>query len=131
MQPKNIISRVFDFNAHVVGIQPRLLSPLDPNEKKWLVGVLHEEALELGDSNTLVDDVDALVDSVIFALGGLYRLGLTEQQAQACIHAVMDANCEKKPGQKSGREVSGVKDAVKPKNWVGPEQRIKEILENV
>ena len=76
----------------------------------------------------MVDQVDALVDTVIFALGGLARLGLTEEQAEACFNAVMDANFEKKRGTKESRAVEGVADAIKPEGWVGPEQRIKAIL---
>lgn len=123
-----MLNRVYDFNAHVVGLPPRLLMPLDPNEKQWLVGVLKEEAEELSEAQTPVDMVDALVDSIIFAMGGLYRLGLSEKQALDCFHAVMDANFEKKAGQKPGRVVEGVQDAVKSEGWVGPEQRIEEIL---
>lgn len=126
-----MITRVFDFNAQVVGIQPRLLGTITPEhpEMGWLVGVLQEEAQELAEAGNLVEQVDALVDSIIFAVGGLYRLGLTDEQALKCFHAVMDANFEKKSGQKEGREVEGVKDAVKPEGWKGPEARIKEILD--
>lgn len=126
-----MLTRVFDFNARVVGVQPRLLgtiTPADP-EIEWLVGVLQEEAQELAEAGNLVEQVDALVDSIIFAMGGLYRLGLTDEQALKCFHAVMDANFGKKAGQKEGREVEGVKDAVKPEGWKGPEARIKEILD--
>jgi predicted HAD superfamily Cof-like phosphohydrolase len=123
-----MFNRVFEFNQHIVGINPRPTMALEPNEKKWLVGALHEEADELAASEAIEDQIDALVDSIIFSMGGLYRLGLTEAQAQACFHAVMDANFEKKAGQKAGRVVEGVKDAVKPEGWVGPEARIREIL---
>lgn len=125
-----MFTRVFDFNARVVGIEPRLLGTITPEhpEMEWLVGVLHEEARELAEAETLVDQVDALIDSIIFAMGGLYRLGLTEEQALKCFHAVMDANFGKKSGQKEGREVEGVKDAIKPEGWKGPEARIKEVL---
>lgn len=125
-----MLTRVFDFNARVVGIEPRLLGTITPGhpEIEWLVGVLQEEAQELAEAENLVDQVDALIDSIIFAMGGLYRLGLTEEQALKCFHAVMDANFGKKAGQKEGREVEGVKDAVKPEGWKGPEARIKEVL---
>lgn len=126
-----MFTRVFDFNAQVVGVEPRLLGTITPEhpEMEWLVGVLQEEAQELAEAKNLVDQVDALVDSIVFAMGGLYRLGLTEEQALKCFHAVMDANFEKKAGQKKGREVEGVKDAIKPEGWKGPEARIREILD--
>lgn len=123
-----LFKRVFLFNEAVVKIARRPLQPLKPQEKDWLVMALREEATELSDSTNLVDQVDALIDSIIFATGGLYRLGLTEEQALQCFHAVMDANFEKKAGQKPGRIVGDVADAVKPAGWVGPEERIRGIL---
>lgn len=123
-----MFKRVFDFNQNVLGIDPRLPLALAGNEKEWLVGCLHEEADELKDSADIVDQVDALVDSIIFATGGLYRLGLSVEQAEACVAAVMDANFQKKAGQKEGRIYEGVADAVKPEGWQPPETRIKEIL---
>lgn len=121
--------RIFDFNQNVLGIDPRLPMPLVNNEKTWLAGCIREESEEFGAAEDIVDQVDALVDAIVFATGGLYRLGLTAEQAEACVAAVMDANFEKKAGQKAGRVFDGVVDAVKPTGWVGPENRIRAILE--
>lgn len=121
--------RIFDFNQNLLGIDPRLPLALKAEEKKWLVHCLMEEATELAESEDRVDQVDALVDAIVFSIGGLYRLGLTAEQAEACVGAVMDANFEKKAGAKPGRVYKGVQDAVKPKGWVGPEVRIQAILE--
>ncbi len=123
-----LIESVFKFNKEVVNIQRDTLKALEPSEHKWLVSVLMEEAQELQESTTVVDQIDALVDSAIFAFGGLYRLGLTEQQAKDCFMAVMAANFEKRAGAKPGRIFEGVSDAVKPDDWVGPEKRIAEII---
>jgi predicted HAD superfamily Cof-like phosphohydrolase len=124
-----MFQRIFDFNQNILGIDPRLPLALKAEEKKWLVHCLVEEADELTDADDRVDQVDSLVDSIVFAVGGLYRLGLTTEQAEACVFAVMDANFEKKAGQKAGRVYEGVQDAVKPEGWVGPEVRIRAILE--
>lgn len=112
------------------------LRPMPQEEARWLSLALKEEADELTDASwgaekfdeqaTVVDQVDACLDAAIFAIGGLARMGLTREQAEACFHAIMDANFEKKAGVKPGRE--GAKDAVKPEGWVGPEARIKEII---
>ena len=123
-----MIFNIFRFNKEVVGIEPRPLAAFSPAEKEWMVKVLMEEATELRDESPgIVDQVDALVDSVVFAIGGLYRLGLTSEQAQACIDAVMEANFSKKAG-KLARSIEGVPDALKPEGWVGPEARIAKIL---
>lgn len=124
----SLISRVYAFNSEVVGVPERPLGGLPAPEHEWLVHVLREEAQELGDATELPDMVDALVDSVIFAIGGLYRLGLTPGEAESCFHAVMDANFQKRSGQKSGRVFQGVSDAVKPEGWQDPKLRIAKIL---
>jgi predicted HAD superfamily Cof-like phosphohydrolase len=120
------------FNKFVVQAKlPDYPGPLDDQSKIWLSKALREEVQELQDAVTTADEVDALVDLVIFALGGLYRMGLSPDQARECFTAVMEANFEKKAGVKPGREVSGVADAVKPDGWVPPEERIEQILENM
>lgn len=123
-----LINAVFRFNKEVVMIDRPKIKALEKHEHAWLVGVLKEEADELSEAPTVVDQVDALIDSAIFAFGGLYRLGLSEEQAKDCFMAVMAANFDKKSGQKTGRIYEGVADAVKPEGWVGPEKRIADIL---
>lgn len=132
----SIVERVFDFNKQVVGVDVPCIHPLSLEEAGWLSSALKEEADELTDASwtrtpsdvqeAVVDQVDACLDAAIFGIGGLARIGLTREQAEACFHAIMDANFEKKAGVKPGRE--GAKDAVKPEGWIGPEARIKEIL---
>ena len=132
----SIVERVFDFNEQVVGVDTPCIRPLAPAEAGWLSSALKEEADELTDASwgddlfgaqeAVVDQVDACLDAAIFAIGGLARIGLTREQAEACFHAIMDANFEKKAGVKEGRE--GAKDAIKPEGWVGPEARIGEII---
>jgi predicted HAD superfamily Cof-like phosphohydrolase len=125
----DVINQVYFFNRSVVGIpQNKGSIHLSVQEQNWLVKVLREEATELEESPKTVDQVDALCDSIIFAIGGFCRLGLSEDQAVKCLTAVMEANLEKKAGQKKGREVEGVKDAIKPEGWKGPEERIEAIL---
>ncbi|HVJ72212.1 MAG TPA: hypothetical protein VM531_12020 [Sphingomicrobium sp.] len=126
----DIIGRIFKFNREIIGIEPRDVGPIKGNEQAWLAGVLREEALEFDTSSDVVEQADALVDSIVYAIGGFYRLGLKEEQVVACLNVVLDANFKKKAGQKSGRVYEGVVDAVKPEGWVGPEDRIKEILTN-
>lgn len=134
----DIVSRVFDFNYTVVGIQPpngRGPRVLERSEVHWLRAALVEEADEMaygsdevGSFADLVSQVDACVDSAIFAIGGLCRMGLTEEQATQIFHIVMDANFKKKSGSVAHRE--GAADAQKPEGWVGPEGQIEEVLKN-
>ena len=125
------VDRVFKFNREVVGVEelahPQVLSV---EESDWLHSALAEEVKEFDDGKgNLVEQVDACIDAAIFALGGLCRMGLTEDQARRCFDAVMDANFAKKAGVKGGR--SGAKDAVKPEGWIPPEERIWFILRDL
>lgn len=123
-----IIMEVFDFNKFNVGVEERSLGAYSKDERTWMHKVLTEEADELRDARHLVHQVDACIDSIIFALGGLYRLGLNPDQAERCFIAVMAKNKLKKPGQNANRKVGDVKDAVKPDGFKGPEHDIARIL---
>lgn len=123
-----LIQKVFDFNKFNVGIEERDLAAYGKDEKKWMHKVLTEEADELLEAKHLVHQVDACIDSIIFAIGGLYRLGLSPDQAERCFIAVMAKNEQKKPGQNANRKVGDVKDAVKPDGFKGPEHDIARIL---
>lgn len=101
---------------------------IDPSTKEWLIKALEEELQEFREANTPEDSVDALIDLIIFACGGLYRAGLTPDQAKACFTAVSDANDAKKAGVKQNRAVEGVADAVKPTGWVDPKNTIALLL---
>ena len=120
--------RVFEFNRIIQQVEYRDRVPLKNKEKQWLLTCLREEADEFDEALDRVQQVDALIDSMIFAAGGLFRMGLTARQAEDCMNAVMDANFQKKLGQKEGRVFEGVADATKPDDWVGPEMRISQIL---
>lgn len=126
----NFIQRVTTFNHTVVQIGERTRGQmLSTKEASWLKTALTEEAEELEIATNLVDQIDACADAVIFAVGGMVRMGLTPRDIDRVLHAVMDANFEKKAGVKPGRE--GAPDAVKPEGWVGPEARIAEIMKSV
>lgn len=123
----NLIQRITTFNYTVVNIGERAhCQGLASKEAEWLKTALCEEAQELVDAPSVVEQADACGDAIIFAIGGLVRMGLMPLEIDKVLHSIMDANFEKKAGVKPGRE--GAPDAVKPEGWVGPEARIKGIL---
>lgn len=71
-----------------------------------------------------VERFDKHLDTIVFAFGSLFKLGLTPQQALAGLDAVMDANMTK---LKSGKDDAGKQQ--KPKDFVGPEERLQRILD--
>lgn len=122
------VARIVQFNKEVLGIVRENPIQFPPGELSWLLRALREEVQELEDAPNLVHQVDALVDTTIFAIGGLVRLGLSGEKILDCFDAVMDANFKKKAGQKASRATKGVTDAVKPNDWVGPEDQLLTII---
>lgn len=124
----DIVWRVFKFNRMIGAGKSEVPGQIGPSTKEWLTKALEEELQEFREANTPEDSVDALIDLIIFACGGLYRAGMTPDQAKACFTAVLDANDAKKAGVKQNRAVAGVADAVKPTGWVDPKNTIALLL---
>ena len=73
-----------------------------------IVGLAGGEDAELTD----LQRFDKHIDAIVYAVGGAYKLGLTPQQLEAGIAAVMHSNM-KKIG--AGKDEHG--KALKPDNW--------------
>lgn len=104
---------------------------MSEDEKSLLVRQLKEEVEEFEDAHDCKDYIgciDALIDKIYFAIGGLHRLGLTPDEMAKCFLAVHDANMTKKRGTVERAGVASGDDAAKPEGWVSPEERIAEIL---
>jgi len=63
-----------------------------------------------------------------FAQGILYKMGISDDEYQKIFEIVHAANMSKKPGVKEGREGFDAVDAVKPEDFVSPEDAIMRIL---
>lgn len=126
-----MFKRVEKFNKEVVLIGDRMMTlPNDP-EHIWLMGVIDEEKRELDEAHTNQDYIgyiDALIDNIYFCLGGLVRIGLNEELVEKIFDIVHHCNMEKVKGKKA-RLIESDDDAIKPDNWVSPEDKIIEILE--
>ena len=77
--------------------------------------------------HTVVPDVDRLdkaIDAIVFALGSIYKLGLTPEQASRAISVVCEANLQKlsMPKDEHGK-------LLKPPGFVGPESKLQAILD--
>lgn len=129
---KEAASAVITFNRDLLGIAPREIAPLSNAEFEHLKKCLHEEFSTELDTAFLAEDVVAMVDSILdgiyFAIGGLYKMGLTADQVHACFMHIHEKNMEKKAGKVARRAVEGAADAVKPENFVPPEVEITRIL---
>lgn len=120
------------FNREVLGIQPREHVLQSQDEMLLSSKQLTEEINEYMDAHeegNYVESVDAIIDNMVFGLGILYKLGLTNSEFEQCFAAVMEANFTKKKGVKEGREGFDAADAIKPEDFVPPEARIAVILD--
>lgn len=129
-RPDLFVDWIFEFNETVIGVNRAGVGPLDSVEAEWLRKALTEEVDEFVQAaarQDVVQAVDALLDKVYFAIGGLRRMGLTREQATACMAAIHEKNMTKKRGglaKRGGFEA----DAVKPEDFVPPEVAIYAIL---
>lgn len=132
IKPANIPAAIIDFNQRVLGIDPRELGPMSEPEFKATIKAFLEEVEELEEAHQhhdFIGQIDAVVDLIYFAYGALYKMGLTAKQILDISQAVHDANMEKKLGVVAKRG-NPLGDAVKPEGWIGPEERIADILDN-
>lgn len=127
---ETFVQDVIEFNRDLLGIEQRTPAMMSVEEHTHLTMALQEELKEFNDAvveGNVVGAVDAIVDLMYFAIGGLWKLGLSHTQMVHCMQAVHAANMLKRKG-KVAKRYTGAADAVKPEDWVAPEEAIQEIL---
>ncbi len=127
-----VFEAIIDFNQRVLHIAPREINLLNEGELEISEKCLTEEIGELRDAHTdgdIIGGVDAMFDNIYFAVGVLYKMGLNAESIEKGMMAVHDANMRKKLGVNYRRGDGEAADAVKPADWVGPEEEIGRILE--
>lgn len=128
---KSFVKNVVEFNKKVLGIKQRKLGLLSMSETLITNQALAEELEEFGtacDDRDLVGCIDALIDLQYFAVGAMYKMGMTSAQIEKCMSAVHQANMTKRKGVNKKRGDGKAADAVKPTGWTAPEERIKKIM---
>ncbi len=131
--PNSFPYQVVEFNQRVLKIEPRRIGALPPAEYDITVKSLKEEVEEFQEAHVkgdIIGGIDALVDLMYFAVGALYKKGLTAESIVDCMTAVHEANMEKKLGVNARRGDGSAADAIKPEGWVAPEERIALILDH-
>ena len=126
---KSKFQQVKEFNEEIINL--KTVDPahsLDGKRVDWFLNVVNEEAHEFEEAWKKADTIgmlDALIDMAYFLLGRVYECGFTEAEWDKCFAAVHECNMTKRKGNK-GRGSDD--DAVKDADWVGPEERIREFL---
>jgi len=122
-----MIEKVIEFNKMVLNIPQREIADLSPEEFAITHKSLLEEVQEFYEAETITDSVDALIDTIYFALGALYKHGLNAAEVNAIFSAVHEANMQKIFGFNNKRH-TGAADAVKPDGWIDPKTVIQKIV---
>ena len=124
----DIIDLIFDFNEQVIGTGDVELNPLTTAQFEWTTKFVQEELTEFHDAfkeQDIVGMVDAIGDLIYGAMGTFKKMGLSREHVRQCFAAIHAANMTKKRGNK-GR--GSDEDAVKPVDFVPPEDAIADIL---
>jgi len=128
---KTRYGKTVDFNRNVLGIEPRVIGMQPPEEAALSYTQLIEEAREYQEAigrADFVECVDAVIDNLYFSYGILYKMGMDERLVNRLFDVVHNANMTKAKGVKAGREGFDAADARKPKDWIDPKDKFKEIL---
>ena len=116
-----MIDQVYHFNRNVRGVeQPAVAGQLSPDAHAARAHFLGEEVLEFAQATSPEGELDALIDIIYFAIGGMYEMGLTKGLINAAFNLVHEANMAKAAGKKEDRDVN-VTDATKPEGWEEPD----------
>jgi predicted HAD superfamily Cof-like phosphohydrolase len=102
-------------------------SHLTAEEKEFRSAAMLEELNEYIAADTLVDQYDALLDLIVFAVGTLERHGFP---LLAGFEKVMEANMAKELGQNGEKRGGFKRDLVKPEGWTPPEAKLQLILDS-
>jgi predicted HAD superfamily Cof-like phosphohydrolase len=100
---------------------------LTVEEKEFRSAAMLEELNEYIAADTLVDQYDALLDLIVFAVGTLERHGFP---LLAGFEKVMEANMAKELGQNGEKRGGFKRDLVKPEGWTPPEAKLQLILDS-
>ena len=122
-----LFSKVERFNVEIINVNKPPLGTMPSDQAQHLAKCMTEEIGEFREAilkQDFVGSVDALLDLIYFAVGGLHKMGLNADDAERVFDLVHEANMTKKKGVKESRAVGDAPDAIKPDGWTPPEKRI-------
>lgn len=131
-----VYHKVSEFNKKVLDVhhEHRSYSLAPRQELEHLYKQLQEEVDEYRIASLVdadyVETIDALIDLIYFAMGGLIRNGLSPDDFKNVFEIIHSANMRKDPGIVHKRATEGVLDAVKPEDWEPPNQQLKAYFIN-
>ena len=93
----NFVEQIVNFNQEVLGIEQRVQSLIPANEAQISIESLIEEANELREAfqgQDFIKAVDAVADTLFFAVGVMYKFGLSQNQIVNAILAQYNARLQ-------------------------------------
>jgi len=97
---------------------------LDPDRAIKRMNWIKEEVQEFLDANTIVDQADAMIDVIYFAIGTLVEMGVRPQEL---MDIVQQANMSKLwPDGKPHYRADG--KIMKPEGWEDPYSKLQEAI---
>lgn len=117
----------------VEGYEDVFNNPDDPEAPKvtarsWALGFLNQVKMAKENRNlpmpSEVVELDKAIDGILFNIGKIAKMGLTEEQAERAFKAVTTVNASKlgAPKDELGKQL-------KPDGWAGPEEELQKILD--
>ena len=85
----NFVEQIVNFNQEILGVEQRTQSLIPANEAQISIESLVEEANELREAfegQDFIKAVDAVADTLFFAVGVMYKFGLSQNQI---VNAIM------------------------------------------
>lgn len=131
----DIFKKIKEFNERIIKLEP--VENLNDERFEWFKNVIKEEMMEFTAARqsydnpfgskmvARVDMLDALIDMLYFIIGRIQELGFDDKDFDKMFSFVHNANMQKEKGNK-GR--GSDTDAVKPKDWQGPETKMIKYL---
>ena len=118
------LQKVREFQLAYGHTLPETPSLLPPNRQQQRLAYMQEELDEFAEAKTVLDQTDAMLDLIYFALGTLTELGV---EPDVLFNIVHNANMQKlwpdgKPRFQNGK-------VVKPPHWQSPDQQLLTELE--
>lgn len=127
-----IFDKTHEFNTKLIGINRKPGTVEDKSEFDWMIGTVLEELDELQtahEEGDFIAELDSVTDALYFIGGFMTRMGIPPKVAKEIFSVVHDCNMMKKKGMKKERDHVHSLDAIKPNDWVAPEDAIMKILE--
>ena len=118
-----IFEKILEFNTKIIGMEKPTgeFRKLDGERFDWFQNVIQEEMEEFAEAwhrcEDPNDELDACCDAIVYLIGRIQEMGITEEQYESMMDQIHNANMQKKLGNK-GR--GSDTDAVKPEGWKPP-----------